>query len=125
MAVVNTSDRPNSVRICCIIGCFWWRLCLSLDFIFLFYIGFCHRTELNLFLLSASEPKAEVHYCDHTLSVVRPSVRPSSVVVNFSLSSETTEWNLTKLDRKQDLNVLFQVCAFRGDRKKQDGRHGL
>ena len=32
---------------------------------------------------SAPEPKAQVHYCDHALSVVRPSsVRPS--VVNFT-----------------------------------------
>ena len=36
---------------------------------------------------SASEPKAQVHYCDHALSVVRPSVRLSvrpSSGVNFS-----------------------------------------
>ena len=26
-------------------------------------------------------------------------------------------WNLTKLDRKQDLNVLYQVCVFRADQK--------
>ena len=40
-------------------------------------------------------------------------------------SSETAEWNLTKLDRKQDLNVLYKVCVFRANRKKQDGRPGL
>ena len=64
-------------------------------------------------------------------SVVRPSVRPSSVVCRLSLtfhifdfSSETTERNSTKLDRKQDLNVLYQVCVFPADRKKQDGRPG-
>ena len=28
-------------------------------------------------------------------------------------SSETAERNSTKLDRKQDLNVLYQVCVFR------------
>ena len=27
------------------------------------------------FIFSAPEPKAQVHYCDHALSVVRPSVR--------------------------------------------------
>ena len=32
-------------------------------------------------------------------------------------SSETTEWNSTKLERTQDLNVLYQVCGFRADRK--------
>ena len=35
----------------------------------------------------------------------------------FNFSSETTEGNSTKLDRNQDLNVLYQVCVFRADRK--------
>ena len=57
-----------------------------------------------------------MHYCDHALSVVRPSV------VNFShfrllLWSHCTE--STKLDRKQDLNVLYQVCAFQADLKNK------
>ena len=43
----------------------------------------------------------------------------------FDFSYETAERNSTKLDRKQDLNVLYQVCVFRADRKKQDGRPGL
>ena len=30
----------------------------------------------------------------------------------FDFSSETAEQNSTKLDRKQDLNVLYQVCVF-------------
>ena len=29
--------------------------------------------------------------------------------------SETAELNLRKLDRKQDLNILYQVCVFRTD----------
>ena len=37
----------------------------------------------------------------------------------FDFSSETAERNLTKLDRKQDLNVLYQVCVFRADRKNK------
>ena len=37
----------------------------------------------------------------------------------FDLSSEITEWNSTKLDRKQDLNALYQVCVFRADRKNK------
>ena len=54
------------------------------------------------------------------LSVVRPSVvRPSGVNFHiFDISSETTEQNSTKLDRKQDLNVLYPVCVFQADRKK-------
>ena len=43
----------------------------------------------------------------------------------FDLSSETAEWNSTKLDRKQDLNVLYQVCVFLGRSEKQDGCPGL
>ena len=36
-----------------------------------------------------------------------------------TFSTETTEPNSTKLDRKQDLNVLYQVCVFRADRKNK------
>ena len=65
-------------------------------------------------------------YCHSAPSVVRPSVRPSVVrrpsSVNFHIfnfSSETAERNSTKLDRKQDLNALCQVCVFRADRKNK------
>ena len=37
----------------------------------------------------------------------------------FDFSSETAERNSTKLDRKQHLNVLYQVCVFRADRKNK------
>ena len=37
----------------------------------------------------------------------------------FDFSSETAEWNSTTLDRKQDLNVLYQVCVFRANRKNK------
>ena len=37
----------------------------------------------------------------------------------FDFSSETAEWNSTKLDSKEDLNVLFQVYVFRADRKNK------
>ena len=44
----------------------------------------------------------------------------------FSTSPpETAECNSTKLNRKQDLNVLYQVCVFQANRKNQDGRPGL
>ena len=43
----------------------------------------------------------------------------------FDFSSETAERNSTKLDRKQDLNVLYQVCVFWADRKKEYGHPGL
>ena len=37
----------------------------------------------------------------------------------FDFSSETTERNSTKLDRKQDLNILYQVCVFLADQKNK------
>ena len=33
----------------------------------------------------------------------------------FDFSSETAERNSTKLDRKQDLNIIYQVCSFWAD----------
>ena len=81
---------------------------------------------ISVHLFSSPEPKAQVSYCHSAPSVVRPSVRPSSVrrpsSVNFHIfdfSSETTERNSTKLDRKQDLNALYQVCVFQADRKNK------
>ena len=101
VAIVTPTDRPKSVRNRCVIKVFGG-------------------------VFSAPEPKAQVHYCDHALYIVRrPSVvRPSSVCPSltfhiFDFSSETTEQNSTKLDRKQDLNVLYQVCVFRADRKNK------
>ena len=80
-------------------------------------------------IFSAPEPKAQVHYCDHALSVVRPSVCLSVVrpltFYTFDFFSETAGRNSKKLDRKQDLNDLYQVCVFSDRSEKQDGRHGL
>ena len=39
--------------------------------------------------------------------------------------SETAEWNSTKLDRRQILNILYQGCVFSGRSEKQDGRPDL
>ena len=56
----------------------------------------------------------------------RPSVRPSSVCrlsslifLIFDFFSKTAEWNSMKLDRKKELNVLYQVCVFWADRKNK------
>ena len=78
-----------------------------------------HR-EMNGILFSSPEPKARVSYC-HSAPSVRPSsVRPSGVNFHiFDFFSETAERNSTKLDRKQDLNGLYQVCVFRADRKNK------
>ena len=37
----------------------------------------------------------------------------------FDFSCEAAERNWTKLDRKQDLNILYQVCVFRADWKNK------
>ena len=68
----------------------------------------CSFLKLNL--------NAQVHYCDHALSIVRPSLLTFPI---FNFFSESTEQNSTKLDRMQDLNVLYQVCVFQADRKKK------
>ena len=38
---------------------------------------------------------------------------------HFDFASETTERNSSKLDRKQDLKVLYQVCVCQADRKNK------
>ena len=37
----------------------------------------------------------------------------------FNFSSETVEQNSMELDRKRDLNILYQVCIFRANRKNK------
>ena len=70
---------------------------------------------------STSEPKAKVHYCDDALSVVRPSSLKFHI---FDFFSETPQRKLTILDRKQEPNILYQVCVVRANWKKQDGDPG-
>ena len=43
----------------------------------------------------------------------------------FDSSTETTEHNSTKHDRKQDLNVLYQIRVYGGRSEKQDCRLGI
>ena len=57
--------------------------------------------------------------CTIVITRCPSSVRPSLTFHIFDFSSETTEQNSTKLDRKQDLNVLYQVCVFRADWKNK------
>ena len=65
-------------------------------------------TDFNIF--SAPEPKAQVHYCDHVLSVVRPSSLTFHI---FDFSSETAEQNLTKtLQEGRSQRPLPSLCFF-------------
>ena len=82
-----------------------------------------HIFGVDLWLFSAPEPKAQVHYCDHVLSVVRPSS-----VVNFShlrllLWNRWTEFNKTWQEARSQ-HPLPSLC-FSGLLEKQDGRPGL
>ena len=53
---------------------------------------------------------------------IRKTRRPPWPLIGwdiFDFSSQTADRNSMKLDRKQDLNVLYQVCVFRADRKNK------
>ena len=50
--------------------------------------------------------------------------RPSLTFHIFDFT-KTAEQNFSKLDRKQELNVLYQVCIFQGRSEKQEGNLGL
>ena len=65
-------------------------------------------------IFSAPEQKAQLCVVRHLLFLTFHI---------FDFSSETTEQNSTKLDRKQDLNVIYQV--FLGWLEKQDGHPGM
>ena len=120
----------------------WWypgvrpyglRLSVTVVHTFLLYtpivLKFClYQPETKFeclqfpFIFSASEPKAQVHYYDHALSVVRPSV------VNFShfrrlLWNRRTESNETWQEARSQ-RPLPSLC-FSGRSEKQDGRPGL
>ena len=108
-----------------------WRYCgrvgLALDNSVLTYVLLCMWVRYrDVALFSAPEPKAQVHYCDHSLSVVRPSVRLSvrpSSVVNFShfrllLWNSKTEFYETWQETRS-LQNSTKFCVFRADRKNK------
>ena len=72
-----------------------------------------YRNADRLFLVHLSRRLLKLHYCDHALSVVRPSSLTFHI---FDFSSETVERNSTKVDRKKDLD---EVCIIQSDRKNK------
>ena len=40
-------------------------------------------------------------------------------LIDWDIFDSSSEWNSTKLDRKQDLNVLYKVCVFQANRKNK------
>ena len=84
--------------------------------------------QVLIILFSSPEPKAQVSYCHSAPSVVRPSVRPASVVRKLShfrllLWNGWTEFNETWQEARSQ-RPLPSLC-FSGRSKKQDGRPGL
>ena len=73
---------------------------------------------------SAPEPKAQVHYCYHALSVIRPSL----TFHIFDFSSETTKQNSFRINETwqeaRNQHPLPSLC-FSGRSEKQDDRPGL
>ena len=111
---VFRSDRKNKMA------------ALASDWLRHFWLLLWNRwTEFNETWLEARSQRPLPSLCFSGRSEIqdgRPCLWLAETFPTFS--SETAERNSTKLDRKQDLNVLYQVCVFRADRKKQDGRPG-
>ena len=95
--------------------------CCRLDLCRLWAVWIWGKWRHSAFLAHLSRRLKWAIVIAHRPSSVRPSVvRPSGVNFHiFDFSSETAEWNSTKLYRKQDLNALYQVCVFRADRKNK------
>ena len=92
-----------------------------------------HLVAIVVLIFSSPEPKAQVSYCHSAPSVVRPSVRPSSVrpasgvrkLSHFRLLlwNGWTEFNETWQEARSQ-RPLPSLC-FSGRSEKQDGRPGL
>ena len=77
-----------------------------------------NRTQRNLIGSKISMPSTKFVFFG-PIGKTRWPPWPLIVWDIFDFSSETTERNSKKLDRKQDLNALYQVCVFRADRKNK------
>ena len=76
------------------------------------------RIQLNLIGSKISKPSTKFVFFG-PIGKTRWPPRPLICWDIFDFSSETVERNSTKLDRKQDLNILYQVCVFWADRKNK------
>ena len=79
-----------------------------------------NRIQQNLIGSKISKPSTKFVFFGPNGKTRWPP-RPLIIWDIFDFSVETAERNSTNLDRKQDLNAVYQVCIFRADRKKQDG----
>ena len=92
---------------CVIYFCNWNIHCTCKSY-YLHWLSCCEIDGI-MYIFSAIEPKAQVHYCDHALFM--------SLTFQILDFSEPAEQNLRKLYRKQDLNIIYQVCVFGADHK--------
>ena len=81
-------------------------------------------TRLYGLFITTPEPNVQVHYCDRTSSIVR------MVILNFSHFDlpATTRQKSTKLHRKKNRNIHYQVCVFSSRFSRSEnhvGRHGI
>ena len=103
------------------------QICPS--FAFLHKIGHINILFANIKCLKEKDPHYItihlftyflVHLSRRLMCIIVIMCCPSSLTFHiFDFSSERAKRNSTKLDRKQDLNVLYQVCVFRADRKNK------
>ena len=81
-------------------------------FLFLALLAYNTIFHQNMTMIfSAPEPRLMCTIVITNVHVVR---RPL-LTFNIFDFSKTAEQNVTKLDRKQDLNVLYKVCVFRAN----------
>ena len=76
-------------------------------------------TEFNETWQEARSQRPLPSLCFSGRSKKKMAALASYLLRHFRHFSEIAERNSTKLDRKQDLNVLYQVCVFRVDRKNK------
>ena len=125
-------DRKKDLNVLyevCVFGADWTNkmAALASDWLRHFRLLFWNRwTELNKTWLEARSQCPRPSLC--FFGPIGKTRWPPWSLIGwdiFDFSSETTERNSTKLDCEKDLNVLYQVCVFRGRSEKQDGRPGL
>ena len=93
---------------------------LCLTQVFTYYRVLYNYVSLVLLVHLSRRLKCTIVITRCPSSVVRLSVRLSvcpSLTFHIFDFSETAERNSTKLNRNQHLNILYQVCVFRADRK--------
>ena len=80
--------------------------------LFLYKINYHYRLTKLTFNRDFLAHLSTKSFCDPSMSGVRPSVHASTISLN-NISSETTYWILTKLNRNDPWVVPYQSCSSR------------